>query len=120
MNKDNPIATPVRYELNAHIWKRESTQEWVLEISGEINGTNFICRHSQPLTLAVEDVAGLDELYREHESLKAENARLKRKLDVLLKAANDIEAVIARGGIPLDERERLWEAIAKAEEIDAE
>jgi hypothetical protein len=52
-----------RYELDAYIWRRESTQEWVLEISGTINDTNFTCRHPQPLSVPPEDVAGLPYTY---------------------------------------------------------
>lgn len=52
-----------RYELDAYIWRRESTQEWVFEISGAINGTAFISRHVEPLTTPPEDVAGLPSLY---------------------------------------------------------
>lgn len=52
-----------RYELDAYIWKRESTQEWVLEISGTINDTTFVDRHTEPLATQPEDVAGLPSLY---------------------------------------------------------
>lgn len=52
-----------RHELDAYLWKRDSKQEWVLEISGEINGTSFISRHTEPLTTPPEDVAGLPSLY---------------------------------------------------------
>lgn len=52
-----------RHELDAYIWRRESTQTWVLEISGTINDTSFIARHSEPLSTPPEDVAGLPSLY---------------------------------------------------------
>jgi hypothetical protein len=51
------------YPLQARIWKRDSTQEWVLEISGSINDTDFTCRHTEPLTTVPEDVAGLPSMY---------------------------------------------------------
>lgn len=51
------------YPLTAKIWKRDSTNEWVLELSGVIGETNFICRHTEPLTTPVEDVAGLPSHY---------------------------------------------------------
>lgn len=53
------------YPLDAKIWFRESTNEWVLEISGTINDTNFTCRHTEPATTPVEDVAGLPTLYED-------------------------------------------------------
>ncbi len=45
--------------LNACLRKRESTREWVLELSGSINGTNFSYRHTQPLSVLPERVPGL-------------------------------------------------------------
>lgn len=47
------------YPLDARIWKRESTQEWVLELEGNINDTHFTVRRPQPLSVPVEDVASL-------------------------------------------------------------
>lgn len=51
-------------ELKAQIWKRDSTNEWVLELSGTINDTAFISRHTEPLTTRVEDVARLPVTYK--------------------------------------------------------
>lgn len=51
------------HELQARIYKRENTDEWVLELSGTINDTNFTCRHTEPMGTPVEDVAGLPSLY---------------------------------------------------------
>lgn len=53
------------YQLAARVWFRESTGEWVLEVSGEINGTHFTSRHTQSGNLRPEDVAGLPELHAE-------------------------------------------------------
>lgn len=53
----------VEYPLAARLWQRDSTQEWVLEISGTINGTAFISRHSEPLTTPPEDAVGLPTLH---------------------------------------------------------
>lgn len=55
-------AGPV-YPLDACVWFRESTREWVLEIAGEINDTSLSCRHTQPGDLAPEDVPGLPALH---------------------------------------------------------
>jgi hypothetical protein len=73
MDKENESATGVNpapfcegveyYPISGWVFKRESTQEWVLEINGVINDTSFVCRHSQPLTINPEDVAGLPTLY---------------------------------------------------------
>jgi hypothetical protein len=52
-------AGPERHDLAACIWKRESTQEWVLELSGTLNDTSFTCRHTEPVTTPLEDVPGL-------------------------------------------------------------
>lgn len=51
------------YPVNGSVWFRESTNEWVLELSGTINETNFTARHTQPAHVAPEDVPGLDTLY---------------------------------------------------------
>lgn len=66
---DNASAPEVlEYPLAARIWKRESTQEWVLEIEGTINDTFFVSRHAEPLSTAPEDVASLPSLYAETDS----------------------------------------------------
>ena len=56
------------YPLDACIWKRASTDEWVLEIEGEINETSLACRHPQPSRLLPEDVPGLPERYVDREA----------------------------------------------------
>lgn len=48
-----------RYELDAYLWRRESTQEWVLELSGTINDTSFVDRFPVPLSYAPEDAVSL-------------------------------------------------------------
>lgn len=53
------------HRLKAFIWKRKSTEEWVLELTGAINDTCFTTRHTQPLHIAPEDVPGLPTLYME-------------------------------------------------------
>lgn len=56
------------YELKAKVYWRSSTNEWVLEISGAINDTRFISRHTQPESVSAENVAGLPHLYAEIEA----------------------------------------------------
>jgi len=55
-------AGPV-YPLDACVWFRESTKDWVLEVAGAINDTALSCRHPQPGDLAPEDVPGLPALH---------------------------------------------------------
>jgi hypothetical protein len=51
----------VDYPLTGRVCKRRD--EWVLELTGSINDTAFISRHTEPLTTAPEDVPGLPSLY---------------------------------------------------------
>lgn len=54
---------PVAWPLRAQVWKRESTQEWVLEIAGTLGDTDMNIRHTQPLSVAYENVPGLPTIY---------------------------------------------------------
>lgn len=54
---------PAAWPLMARVWKRESTQEWVLEIAGTLGDTDMNIRHTQPLSVAYEDVPGLPTIY---------------------------------------------------------
>ena len=54
---------PVAWPLWARVWKRESTQEWVLEIAGTLGDTDMNIRHTQPLSVAYENVPGLPAFY---------------------------------------------------------
>ena len=58
-------AEPAHYYLDAQVWQRDSTQEWVLELSGTINDTSFVTRHTAPLTTTPEDVPSLGHHYPE-------------------------------------------------------
>lgn len=51
------------WPISGSVWWRESTQEWVLEITGVINDCSFSCRHTQPAATKPEDVAGLPTHY---------------------------------------------------------
>lgn len=51
------------YPLDAYIWKRESTGEWVISLEGSINDTGFFIRHTQPGDLPPEDAVGLPTHY---------------------------------------------------------
>ncbi len=59
------------FPLDACVWLRESTGEWVLEIAGAINETALCCRHPQPGDLAPEDVPGLPALHALGEEARA-------------------------------------------------
>ncbi len=64
--EDQPNYQPNQeYPLSARIWWRESTGEWVLELSGTINDHTFTCRHTEPASTKPEDVAGLPSLYQQ-------------------------------------------------------
>lgn len=62
---------PGFYPLQACLWFRESTQEWILEISGEIDDTSLRCRHTQPADVAPADAPGLPRLYAFEENIRA-------------------------------------------------
>lgn len=66
------------YPLKAFIWKRDSTEEWVLQIEGTINDTCFVIRHPQPFSLSPEDAVGLPALYAQAEALKIATEALER------------------------------------------
>lgn len=53
------------YPLRSHLWHRNSTNEWVLQVEGTINDVAFTAQHTAPGTMAPEDVAGLPHLYPE-------------------------------------------------------
>lgn len=52
-----PFGYETCYPLRACIWRRRD--EWVLELSGEINDTSFTVRHPQPGYIPPEDVVNL-------------------------------------------------------------
>lgn len=56
-------ARDAAWPLKARVWHRESTNEWILEIEGTINDTNMTVRHTQPMTVKIEDVPGLPTMY---------------------------------------------------------
>src|SRR5690554_2622083 len=51
------------YPVSGQIFFRESSNEWVLELTGSVNGTEFTARHTQPADIRPEYVAGLPSLY---------------------------------------------------------
>lgn len=51
------------FPVDAAIFFRPSTNEWVLEIDGAINDCGFTCRHTQPEDVLPQEVAGLPKLY---------------------------------------------------------
>jgi len=52
------------WPLGARVWKRESTQEWVLEIEGQLEGVSVTCRHTEPLETPLHCVPGLPSRYK--------------------------------------------------------
>ena len=57
------------WPLRAKVWRRDSTSEWVLEISGTLCDTYMHCRHTQPLSVQFEDVPGLPTLYEDAQAV---------------------------------------------------
>jgi hypothetical protein len=55
INKNYPICGSVEF--------RESTNEWVLELRGTIEGCDFVSRHTEPSQTRPQDVPGLPSLY---------------------------------------------------------
>lgn len=51
------------YDLKAKVWFRGSTQEWVLEIYGEIGNTSLSARHTCPADTDPADVPSLAHMY---------------------------------------------------------
>lgn len=51
------------YPIAGQVYFRDSTNEWVLELTGTINDTNFTCRHTQPADTLPENVPGLPSMY---------------------------------------------------------
>jgi hypothetical protein len=51
------------HPLDACVWFRQSTGEWILEIEGGIGETSLGARHTQPGHLNAEDVPGLPALH---------------------------------------------------------
>lgn len=58
-----PQAQDGRYIIAGSVWFRKSTDEWVLELSGSINDTSFVARHTQPAETLPENVPSLPTLY---------------------------------------------------------
>ena len=58
-----PQAQDGRYIIAGSVWFRKSTNEWVLELSGSINDTSFVSRHTQPAEILPENVPSLSTLY---------------------------------------------------------
>ena len=52
-----------QYPLEAKVYWRESTGEWVLDISGVINGVDLGARHTQSGNILPHNVPGLPETY---------------------------------------------------------
>lgn len=78
---DQIVQDPDHYPLSALVWKRKSTNEWVLEITGTINDSYVTCRHTQPMSQTPDMVPGLDALYKKLENTRP--AAIRECLDVI-------------------------------------
>lgn len=102
-----------RLTVKAEIWQRTNPLhkgEWVLEISGVINDTSFVCRHTEPPETAAEDVAGLPSLY-------AELAKAGERIAELENAAAERYGILNENRVAF---EKLAKAIARAEAAEAQ
>lgn len=86
--------TQAEYPLQARLWRRDSTEEWVLEISGAINDCSFTCRHTEPLSTAPEDAVGLPTLY---DSQDSRSGRVEALEEAMVEAAIPLEALKLSG-----------------------
>lgn len=104
MSEDTQALPPMgppekRFAMQAQVWWRESTQEWVLSIYGTINDTFMECRHPAPGHLAPEDVPGLGHVYDELDNRDAQIAAWLRgqKYPVNTRLCNELAAAIEAG-----------------------
>lgn len=82
---------PGVWPLRAQVWKREITQEWVLEIEGTLGDTDMNIRHTQPLSVAYENVPGLPTIYTHPApSVPADVVRDAERYRFILAAADDM------------------------------
>lgn len=89
------------YPLTGKVYFRESTQEWVLELNGVINDTNFTTRHTQPADTKPEDVVGLPSLYELVDA--AYDEMLRRQLHSHPRKFNFAAHMLMRGDNVLDQ-----------------
>jgi peptidoglycan hydrolase CwlO-like protein len=66
-----------RYQLQCELWRRDDSDEWVLEVTGEIGDTWLNSRHTEPLSTAAADAAGLPSLYSALEAAQSHIAELE-------------------------------------------
>lgn len=67
------LSTGVEWPLKARVWHRQSTNDWILEIDGTLGDTNLNIRHSQPLSVPMEEVPSLPSLYENIASPKMDH-----------------------------------------------
>lgn len=91
------------YPVSGQIFFRGPSNEWVLELTGSVNGTTFTARHTQPADTRPEDVAGLPALYESTPDItqlvEAASAALDEIKAIMREAYNSAEPVCCgRGG----------------------
>lgn len=98
------------YKLEAIVYFRGSTDEWVLELTGTINDVSITSRHTAPQALVPEDVPGLSHLYPEPVNRDAELQNLIDDLE------NKVKRVGALSPQADDDGDRLLALQAKQEQ----
>jgi hypothetical protein len=66
------------FPITGRVWFRESTQEWILELSGTINDCCFTSRHTAPKDTNPEDVPGLGHIYKKLRKLGIDPSKIKK------------------------------------------
>ena len=99
------------WPLRAKVWRRDSTSEWVLEISGTLCDTYMHCRHTQPLSVQFEDVPGLPTLYEDAQAVPMTDEqftqllrKLKRSREVFQAGRDSYETACA----PMNSDDEAW------------
>jgi hypothetical protein len=108
-----------RYPMQAQVWWRESTQEWVLSIYGAINDTWMECRHPAPGHISPEDVPGLSHVYEATTPLEARIAALEGALGEARKALDHIAEYWNRDRNDTAMHNACWHAINTADDTAA-
>ena len=86
------LEEPCSVEMKAKVYWRDSTKEWVLEIDGVIGDTSITSRHTQPRSVKMQDVPGLDFTYRKIERLEALKRReTKRQKVAVIHDPNQVD-----------------------------
>lgn len=100
------------WPIRGKIWQRGD--EWVLDLEGVYDDQAFYCRHTEPLTTARADVAGLPSLYAEKPEQAVGDGVVQRVIDAALALISDAEEVETADGLMNVAQLHLWHALEDA------